>query len=664
MMTSDEGKSVILVGVDTGGTFTDFVFKHGDQWDVYKLPSTASDPAEAVLNGIRHVAGGQNIRIVHGSTVATNAILERKGAVTALITNKGFEDVIEIGRQNRKDLYNLFYRKPPALVPENLRFGIDCRVNCYGDVVREIDEAEIKKVAEKLGDAKVESAAVSFLFSFKNPAHEIKVGKMLSKLGISVSLSHEILPEFREYERTSTTIVNAYVSPKMKAYIEHITRDSGTSRLRVMQSNGGSISGETAIREPVRTILSGPAGGVVGAYEIGKMAGHQKLITFDMGGTSTDVSLIDKKLPFTTESAIAQFPLKVPMLDIHTVGAGGGSIAYLDSGGSLNVGPESAGSDPGPICYGRGSRITVTDANLFLGRIFPDRFLGGNMTLYPEKLGTFFRRMGKSIGLNEIELAEGILSVANAAMERAIRVISVERGFDPADFTLFSFGGAGGMHAPFLATLLNIPRVFIPGNPGILSAMGMMMADIVKDYSQTVMLGPQTELPEKISRLFLPLEKSGLNDLVQENLDPGRIVLEKYLDMRYQGQAYEITVSFGEDFIEEFHRLHQKNYGYCNRDGSVEIVNIRLRAKGGVQKPVLPKSRAFSRKITSEAVIDARQVVFDGQKIKTNIISRDRLVSGNIIEGPAVLVEYSATTLIPPHAFGVVDEYGNMVITL
>ncbi len=655
---------MVLVGIDTGGTFTDFVFKEGDRWGVYKLLSTASNPAEAVLRGIRHIAGRGNIQIVHGSTVATNAILERKGAVTALITNKGFEDVIEIGRQNRKDLYNLFFRKPDPLVPEKLRFGINCRINCFGEVVKEIKEAEIIEVAEKLMAAKVESAAVSFLFSFKNPAHEKKVGEVLSKQGISVSLSHEILPEFREYERTSTTVINGYVSPKMKTYIEDIARETGTIRLRVMQSNGGSISGETAIRESVRTILSGPAGGVVGAFEIGKTAGHKKLITFDMGGTSTDVSLIDKKLPFTTESVIAQFPLKVPMLGIHTVGAGGGSIAHIDSGGSLKVGPESAGSDPGPICYGHGRRITVTDANLFLGRIVPDRFLGGNMKLYPENLKSFFRKMGKSIGLNEIELAEGILSVANAVMERAIRVISVERGFDPADFTLFSFGGAGGMHAVFLASLLNIPRVFIPRNPGILSAIGMMMANIIKDYSQTVMLEPQTGDQETISRLFMPLEKNGLNGLIQENVNHNGIVLEKYLDMRYRGQAYEITVPFEKNFIESFHRLHQKSYGYCNRERTVEIVNIRLRAKGRTQKPVLPKSTVFSERVASEALIDTRAVVFDGQKIKTDIISREKLVSGNIIEGPSLLVEYSSTTVIPPHVSGKVDEYGNILITL
>ena len=656
---------MILIGIDTGGTFTDFIYKNGSKWGFYKILSTPSNPAEAVLSGIKHIAGTQNVQVVHGSTVATNAVLERKGAVTALISNRGFEDVIEIGRQNRKEIYNLSCRKSPSLVPANMRFGIGCRVDSCGNAIQDPNEAEIENLLIKLQKAGVEAIAVSFLFSFKNPAHEIKVGKILSKLSIPVSLSHEIVSEFREYERTSTTVINAYVSTKTTRYLAGITQQTGNDNLRIMQSNGGSISAQTAMRESVRTILSGPAGGVVGAYQIGKIAGYDKLITFDMGGTSTDVALIDNGLSLTLDARIADYPVMVPMIDIHTVGAGGGSIASIDAGGSLSVGPESAGADPGPVCYGKGEQITVTDANLFLGRLIPENFLGGKMKLYPDKLGIYLEKMAKDTGLTKVELAEGILSVADTSMEKALRVISVERGVDPGEFTLFSFGGAGGMHAVFLARLLNIPRVLIPENPGILSAIGMLAADIVKDYSQTVMLDQRTGNTENILKLFIPLEKRGIEEMDYEGIGATEMVMERCLDMRYQGQSYEIMVPFGNDhdnFIEKFHKLHEKKYGYSNREMPVEIVNIRLRAKGFPEKPEFTKSRTVSQKLSPEAIMGEKEVVFDGRSHKTKIISRNKLKSGNIIKGPSILVEYSSTTVIPPFAFGEIDEYRNIII--
>lgn len=377
---------MIIIGVDTGGTFTDFVFKEGEHWGIYKLLSTPANPASAVLAGLNHVAQGKRKQIIHGSTVATNAILERKGAKTALITNKGFEDVIEIGRQNRSRLYDLAYRKEPHIVPPESRFGIVGRILHSGEEHEPLDVEEAQRVVELLQKSQVESVAVCFIFSFVNPSHERKMKELLEETGVVVSLSHEILGEFREFERTSTTVLNGYVSPKMKSYIEYLVAelDQGDS-LSIMQSNGGSISAETARKESVRTILSGPAGGAVGAFEIGKMAGYTQLITFDMGGTSTDVSLTDGALSLTVESKISGYPIKVPMIDIHTVGAGGGSIASVDVGGSLKVGPESAGADPGPICYGKGDQITVTDANLYLGRLIPEHFLGGSMKLQGEK---------------------------------------------------------------------------------------------------------------------------------------------------------------------------------------------------------------------------------------------------------------------------------------
>ncbi len=652
-----------IIGVDTGGTFTDFIYKTKDgRWGVYKLLSTPHNPAEAVLSGIKRITTTKEFKVIHGSTVATNAILERKGAYTAFVTNKGFEDIIEIGRQNRTELYDLFYKRNPPLVPKELRFGLKCRVNSEGKVIVDIDDGELEGLVKRIEDAKAESIAVCFLFSYLNPEHELKVERAFERLGIPVSLSHKILAEFREYERASTTIINAYVAPKMKRYIQSLIDGILGNELRIMQSNGGSISAEVAMNESVRTILSGPAGGAVGAYEIGKMAGYNRLITFDMGGTSTDVSLIDDKLPLTFESEIAGFPVKVPMIDIHTVGAGGGSIAYLDAGGSLKVGPESAGADPGPICYGKGEKITVTDANLYLGRLVPEFFLGGNMRLDKERLNTYFKDMAKRVGLTEIELAEGILTVANANMERAIRVISVDRGYDPREFVLFSFGGAGGMHAAFLAQLLKIPKVFIPNNPGILSAIGMLLADIVKDYSLTVMLKADETSYSELKHLFEPLDETGVKDLLSEGIGREKIALEHYLDMRYVGQSYEIVVPFSENFVEDFHRFHEKNYGYSDESKRVEIVNIRLRAIGSPEKPLFEKIERASSESIDNAIIGEKNVIFSGDYKITKIVDRDKLLAGNVFEGPAIVVEYSSTIVIPPNCKATVDDFGNLIV--
>lgn len=653
---------MIIIGVDTGGTFTDFIYKDDKGWGVFKHLSTPSDPAEAVIKGISKITDEKKFKVIHGSTVATNAILEKKGAVTALVTNRRFEDVIEIGRQNRTGLYNLEYKKNPPLVPKKFRFGITGRIDKTGAEIAGLDKNELEQAVNLIKEQEIESVAVSFLFSFQNPAHEKIAGDLLEKAGIPFSLSHEILSEFREYERTSTTIINAYVSPKMDNYISGITECIGEDQLRIMQSNGGSISAATAKNESVRTILSGPAGGAVGAYEIGRLAGYKNLITFDMGGTSTDVSLIDNNLPLTLESSIDDYPVKVPMIDIHTVGAGGGSIAYVDAGGSLKVGPESAGADPGPICYGKGKQITVTDANLFLGRLISDNFLGGAMSLDAKSLNYHFEKMSGEIGLTPVELAEGILAVANTAMERAIRVISVERGFDPGHFTLFSFGGAGGMHAVFLAQLLNIPKVFVPKNPGILSAIGMLMADIIKDYSQTVMMDIKDR--REMETLFIPMEKQGRKDLILEGVDSAGIVLEKYLDMRYKGQSYEIVVPFVDDFLDKFHEMHEKTYGYCNEDKVAEIVNIRLRARGLPDKPEFSKTEHAGDTPVDQAFLDCRKVVFEGRELDTKVIARNKLKNGNIINGPAVLVEYTSTIVIPPNALAKVDEFENIIISI
>lgn len=655
---------MVIIGVDTGGTFTDFIYKQGDSWGVYKRLSTPQNPAEAVIDGIRHIAKDEAVQVVHGSTVATNAILERKGVRTAIVTNKGFEDLIQIGRQNRSELYNLFYKRPPHLVPPELRYGVGGRIANDGSEIEAFDDDSAKDVVAKIQEAGAESVAVCFLFSYLNPLHEQRMAERLSALKIPVSCSHEILAEFREFERLSTTVVNAYVSPKMSGYLGHLKAFVGKNPLRIMQSNGGTISVTTAMQESVRTILSGPAGGVVGAMGMGKLAGFEKLITFDMGGTSTDVALIDGKLPMSLEASITGYPIKVPMLDIHTVGAGGGSIARIDEGGSLKVGPESAGADPGPICYGKGTEITVTDANLFLGRLIPEHFLGGHMQLETGRLNAAFEVMAKKAGLEPNALAEGILEVANANMERAIRVISVERGFDPREFTLLSFGGAGGLHCAYLARLLSIPRVFVPKNPGILSALGMVMADVIKDYSQTVMqAGPKVSYQDLLTS-FSPLVERAKIDMQDEGFSPDAVELEFYLDMRYQGQSFEILVPLASDYEERFAILHEQAYGYRNTGRAVEVVNIRLRAKGKPEKPKFQPAEQLIETVPPDARIGSRKVQFDGKVYEAAVLNREKLLAGNRFNGPAVVVEYSSTIVIPPFANANVDRFGNLILEI
>ena len=653
---------MIIVGVDTGGTFTDFIYKKGGKWHIYKTLSTPSNPALAVLKGLQHIGKGDK-NIVHGSTVATNAVLEKKGAKTAFITNKNFEDILYIGRQNRHELYNLKYQKPKPLAQES--FGLDCRVLSNGEILKELDEEEVRKLAKTLKEKNFESVAVSFLFSFLNPKHEKLVKDILEKEGFFVSISSEIIPEFREYERSSTTVINAYVMPKMEGYISYLEDNlSENDKIKIIQSNGGIISTKTAKKQPVRTILSGPAGGVVGALHIGRLAGFEKLITFDMGGTSTDVSLIDGKLSISTESTIEGYPIKVPMINIHTVGAGGGSIAYIDKGGALQVGPESAGADPGPVCYGKGENITITDANLFLGRLIPEFFLGGNMKLYPERVKKYMEDLAQKANLKPLQLAEGILEVANTKMEKALRVISIEKGYNPAEFTLFSFGGAGGLHAVFLAKMLSIPRVLIPQNPGILSAMGMLLADTIKDYSLTVMQKEDNITYEGLAKLFEVLENQALDDMINEGIPKEKIKFEKFLDMRYQGQSFEILVPFTKEFIEDFHNKHKNLYGYSAKNKKVEVVNIRLRAIGETEKPEIKTYEEKGKNPPLESIITEKEVIFDGKPYRTKVYYRDKLEAGNEIKGSAIIVEYSSTLVIPPFARAKVDRFKNIIIEI
>lgn len=682
-----EGKE-IRVGVDIGGTFTDFVVHdpNSNQIKTFKLLSTPHDPAEAVLLGLAMIRKevGQNLQlnVVHGSTVATNALLERKGARTALISTAGFRDVLEIGRQNRPDLYDLFTKPPQPLVPRDLRFEVAERVDNRGQILEALRDDALEPLMAVLEEKKVESIAVSLIFSFLNPEHEKTIANRLREAGCFVSISSEILPEYREYERTSTTVVNAYVSPVLDRYLSRLETalPVSSTHLQVMQSNGGQISIPEARRSGVRCILSGPAGGVVGALAVARLresdssSGAIRILTFDMGGTSTDVSLVEGTPEVTSESIVGGCPIRVPVLDIHTIGAGGGSIASVDIGGALRVGPESAGADPGPACYGRGdpltSPATVTDANLVLGRMTPDNFLGGKMQLDPTLAHSAMIRFSQQLNLNPIEAALGIIEVVEAHMERALRVISVERGRDPRQFTLLSFGGAGGLHAANLARRLEIPYVLVPPMASTLSAFGMLQSDIVKDYSQTVMITGDTPTAQ-IAALFEPLLTCAWEDLTAEGKGSEDIALEPSIDVRYSGQSYELSVPWRNNSQVvgiDFHNAHKTAYGYAREDAPLEIVNLRLKAIGKVHPPVLV-SQQMADCDPSPALLGFRQVI-TGQNKSGPVISDvphyrfEMLQPGNWISGPALIISEDTTVLVPPNDEAVVDIYGNILITI
>jgi len=651
-----------VVGVDTGGTFTDIICRLEEGFAIIKIPSTPDNPARAVLDGLARLDIPVT-RVIHGSTVATNTLLERKGKPTAFVTNAGFEDLLAIGRQNRPELYDLASRKPSSLVPGPLRFGVPGRISAEGKVLEELTPEAARKVARAVAASGVRSVAVCLLFSFLKPDHEKILEQALADEGLLVSLSSDILAEFREFERAATTVVNAYVAPAMDAYLADL--DSGLpegATLAVMQSSGGLMTAATARCEPVRTILSGPAGGVVAALAMGKAAGYDRLITLDMGGTSTDVSLLDGSLSMTLAAQVAGIPVKTPMLDIHTVGAGGGSLAALDAGGALRVGPKSAGADPGPACYGQGKGLTVTDANLFLGRLAPDHFLGGTMSLSPERLPPLFEALGKASGLSPLETAEGIVAVAEAAMERAIRVISVERGHDPADFALFSYGGAGGLHAVSLARLLGIKTVIVPRYAGLFSALGMLHADVVRDFSETVMLDSDTTDVVELAGIFGVLEVKIRAIMAAEGVPAGKLLLERQLDMRYKGQSHELPIRLVADPFMAFHSRHETIFGFKNSKAVIEVVTLRIRARYVTDKPPLQPAGHLVAAVPEGAKIGERSVIWRGREIAAMWYDRDRLLPGNRFSGPALVVEMSATVFVPPKAEARLDEFGNIVI--
>jgi N-methylhydantoinase A len=631
------------IGVDAGGTFTDFVVLHDDgRMETFKLRSHPQAPAQVILEGLARAAGKSKAEVVHGSTVATNALLERKGARTAFVTTAGFEDLLEIGRQNRAELYNLTPGPRRLLAGRELCFGVGERAYHDGTVVLRPSASELKRLAAKLRRARFRSVAICFLHAYQNAANERAAAAALRSEGVYLCCSHEISPEFREYERSSTTFVNAYVGPLIEAYLDELAQ-ARNYRVAIMQSNGGFLSAKEAARHAVRTVLSGPAGGVVGALETARHSGFHRVLGFDMGGTSTDVSLADGAPRETTESIVDGFPIRVPMLDIHTVGAGGGSIARVDAGGLLRVGPESAGADPGPACYGIGTEATVTDAHVVLGRISAAQLLGGAMAIDANRAEAAVGRIARRLKVDLASAASGILRVANANMERAIRAVSVERGYDPRDFALVAFGGCGGLHACEIAEELGIRTVVVPQSAGMLSALGMLMADAVHDYAAGV-LG-RFDLETK----FAALERRARRE------SPGAQI-ERSVDLRYRGQSYELNVPWdARDPARPFHREHAKVYGYSTPEREVEVVTIRVRSRQRLAKPKIV--RGASEKGRPEI----RRIWIDGGWRKVPVWRRGQLAATRL-KGPGLVLDYGSTTLVMPRWTCRVDRTGNLLL--
>ena len=650
-MPSDRHATV--AGVDVGGTFTDFYIVDAAGVRVHKTPSTPHDPSEGVLRGLREIGGMDAAIVVHGSTVATNAVLEGKGAKTALVTTAGFEDVLEIGRQARPSLYDVRVRRPPPLVPTERRFGAPERVAADGSIIEPLTPEAAREIAARIRASGAEAVAVCCLFSFLRPEHERMLRDALTEDGGPlVYVSHEVLPEYREYERTATTVINAFVAPVTERYLSRL---SGALRsgLRVVQSSGGSVTASAAMRRPIETISGGPAGGVAGAYRLAKDAGYERAICFDMGGTSTDVCLCDGGIPRTNAWSLAGLPIGTPSIDIYSVGAGGGSIARVDAGGALVVGPESAGADPGPAAYGRGDAPTVTDANLVLGRLGAGDFTVAGRPLDLERARAALAHLGAAMGSSPEQAAEGVVRVANANMARAIRVISVERGHDPRRFILTAFGGAGPLHACEVAESLGIPRVLVPARPGVLSAMGMTVAEVCRDYSMTLMLSGSPLPLAEARRAADGLIEQGRADMEAMGAGDGVEVVTS-LDLRYRGQSFELTIPYDREghgqetaagLAAAFHKAHDARFGHAHDDRAIEIVTarVRLEAPGaadlGADAPAPPPA--------GDTVRQRRGVYFNGAMQDTVVLDRSALSAGPI-DGPAIVTQYDSTVVIPP----------------
>ncbi|MBY5652582.1 hydantoinase/oxoprolinase family protein [Rhizobium leguminosarum] len=678
----------LRIGVDSGGTFTDVCLFDDEtgKLDIWKVPSTPDDPSRGIADGVSEglsTVGSTAAHVAflgHGTTVATNALIELKGVATGLITTDGFRDLLEIGRQKRPSLYDMNAEKPETLVSRDRRQEVPERLKCDGSTDRSLDEEKLRAAVRKLAEEDVKAIAVCFLYGFLNSAHEQRVVDILREEmpDVFISASHQVAPEFREYERMSTTVVNAYLGPVMQRYIDRLKLRLSELGVPVApqltQSNGGVIGFDMAAQLPVRTVLSGPSTGVVAAQAVGRLAGFDNIITFDVGGTSSDVALLQGGIcKLTGEANVHGYPIKAPMLDIHTVGAGGGSIAFVDSGGLLKVGPRSAGADPGPVCYGRGNtEATVTDANIVLQTLNPVEILGGRMKVRRDLAIEAVQRLADQLGLGLMETAQGIISVVTANMAKAIRLISVQRGHDPRDYALMAFGGAGPLHAARLAKELDMSRIIVPLTPGTLCALGLLLTDLRSDFAISRLMKVDENALEPMISGFQALEAQAGAWFDQEDIEAGRRVVNRTADMRYVGQNYELQVlvpagMVGPDtlaaLVNGFEQAHLQRFGFIAEGEAIQIVTLRLEAAGVVNKAELA-SLPDAGPSCEGAVIGSRQVYMDEAKdfLPCPVYAREKLKPGNRIAGPAIVEQMDTTTVILPDMQATVDPYLNLIL--
>ncbi len=633
---------ILYLGVDAGGTFTDFVLLSDEQMRIHKVLSTPDNPAKAILQGIQELGlesavNDKQLCIIHGSTVATNAALERKGARTAYVTNTGFGDVLTIGRQARRELYNLNAKPPIPPVPEELCLEIDTRRDAEGRLIKPLEQTDIEHLKSRIAALKPEAIAINLLFSFLNEEEERKIQQALQG-PYFISCASFVLPKYKEYERGIATWLNASLGPKVSAYIKSLIDQLNGCPISIMQSSGGTIAAAQAAQRSVNLLLSGPAGGLAAVRHIAQQRGLDKLMSFDMGGTSTDVALMDGDFELTDEGAINEWPVAIPMLKMETIGAGGGSIAWIDEGKMLHVGPQSAGSAPGPVCYQRGGKhVTVTDANLVLGRLRAEAFLGGGMSLSLNGATKALDKLAKELGMRRIELAEGIIELAEQHMVKALHSISIQKGHNPNDFTLCCFGGAGGLHVCSLAEKLNMTKAIIPINSGVLSAYGMLQAKKQRQFSKTHLALLSESSDSQLNDLFEKIEQQGKSELLLEQIGEPRIHAERSLDLRYQGQSYTLNIPFSTESEALFHQSHYRQYGHQFEAIPVELVNLNVRLTIDTQVPAEPKPDTLSDS-------PRESILLPSSEAPVTVIQRHALRQGEVIRGPAIILEKVSTT--------------------
>ena len=695
-------KRPFRLGIDTGGTFTDLVMmdEATGKIELVKMSSTPADPSLAFMQVLgrclaeQSAEAGDCIHLVHGTTVATNTIIEGKGARTALLITKGFRDVLEIGRQIRPRLYDLYCDKPKPLVPRRLCFEIPERLDARGEILVPLNVADTEKVVHQLCEQNIESLVICLLHAYANPDHERRVAEIVARTlpELPVTLSSDLCCEMREYYRASTAAVNALLVPVVGRYVERLEAGLAEARIRdvlhLMTSSGGIMSSAAARDKPVHLVESGPAAGVISAAYLGARAGYSHVISFDMGGTTAKLGLVENETPRVarhfevgTAASVADqaagYPVRTPVVDLVEIGAGGGSIAWIDDGGALRVGPRSAGAMPGPACYGNGQLApTITDANVILGRINPHNFIGGEQPLDAALSADAVRTVAEPLGMSLFEAAHGIVEIANTNMTEAARTVSVQRGFDPRDFTLVAFGGAGPLHAAAIARELRVPRILITPHPGVASALGLLVGDIKHDFVQAYLMPTcRIDMPT-VEKILQQFQAEGSSLLASEHVAAKNREFFEQADMRFQGQSHELTVALPRhaeldrgDLIEQLHTRfcdeHQRVYGFADRREPSELVNIRITAVGRIRRPSLPTLTDAGPDAT--AAVTARRSVYFAETASTvecTIYDREALAAGHRLAGPAIVEEYDSTTVIPPDFSAIVDATGNLILSL